>query len=472
MDSKQQRADLFAKWSAAWRGDGLYQADNRLYLQRALIFLFLAWAMLCGWLEQAFPLVTAGFAGYLLLYPHFSEWLCRLRLCSQRITTMQASRNLLLGDSLHLGIAIGLTGLSLVPTFYVICLLVFYLVLRKDIRYLLPGLCLLVLGCSAGLLFGIPPSLHTPVATATLTLVGLVLQLGLLAWQLQEQNQKGIRLQQEVTAAESRHNALARELAKYLSPQVWQMVFRKAATDTALKTQRKKLTIFFSDIKGFTELSEEMEPEDLAAILNGYLSEMTTIALRHGGTVDKFIGDSVMVFFGDPESRGARQDAIAAVSMAIEMRKHMSTLRQRWEAMGVHKRLEVRMGINTGYCTVGTFGAESRMDYTVIGREVNLASRLESAASADEILISGETYTLIKDEIMGRDKGQIQVKGFSRPVSIYQVMDYRRDLGPGRSYLARELPGFSMQLDTANLCLDDIDDVVQTLQQALEELQD
>ena len=103
---------------------------------------------------------------------------------------------------------------------------------------------------------------------------------------------------------------------------------------------------------------------------------------------------------------------------------------------------------------------------------MNLASRLESAASADEILISGETYTLIKDEIMGRDKGQIQVKGFSRPVSIYQVMDYRRDLGPGRSYLARELPGFSMQLDTANLNLEDIDDVVQTLQQALEELQD
>lgn len=215
-----------------------------------------------------------------------------------------------------------------------------------------------------------------------------------------------------------------------------------------------------------------MEPEDLAAILNGYLSEMTIIALRHGGTVDKFIGDSVMVFFGDPQSRGARQDAIAAVSMAIEMRKHMRTLRQRWEGMGVHKRLEVRMGINTGYCTVGTFGAESRMDYTVIGREVNLASRLESAASADEILISGETYTLIKDEIMGRDKGQIQVKGFSWPVSIYQVMDYRRDLGPGRSYLARELPGFSMQLDTANLNLEDIDDVVQTLQQALEELQD
>lgn len=128
------------------------------------------------------------------------------------------------------------------------------------------------------------------------------------------------------------------------------------------------------------------------------------------------------------------------------------------------------MGINTGYCTAGSFGADSRMDYTLIGREVNLASRLESAASANEILISAETYNLVKDVIMGRDKGQLQVKGFARPVQIYQVVDYRSNLGPGRSYLTRELPGFSLRLDTSSLQPDDIQQVVQSLQESLQQL--
>lgn len=461
--------DLFAKWSSAWNGDALFQAGSRLYLQRSLGFFFLGLTLLCGWFEQSFPLVAAGFALYLLLYPHLSELVCKLS--GKRSDCARTCRGVLLSDTLHLGVATGLAGLSLVPAFYGISLLVFYLVLRKKERYILPGLCVLILGSSLGLFFNMPAALQTPALTAALGLSGLALQLALLAYQMQRQKLKTDMLRQELLAAGEQHNMLARDLVKYLSPQVWQMVFKQSATGM-LKTQRKKLTVFFSDIKDFTELSEEMEPEDLAAILNGYLSEMTAIALKHGGTVDKFIGDSVMVFFGDPHSRGARQDALAAVSMAIEMRKHMCTLRQQWEALGVHKRLEVRMGINTGYCTVGTFGAESRMDYTVIGREVNLASRLESAANAGEILISGETYTLVKDKIMGRDKGQIQVKGFARPVSIYQVMDYRRDLGPGRSYLAHELPGFSMQLDAANLGLEDIDQVMRVLNQALEQLQE
>lgn len=466
MDIKHHTTELLTAWSGA----GLQQADNRLYLQRSLGFLFLALAMLSGWLEQAYPLAAAVFAVYLLLYPHLSEGVCHL--FGKRMGLVHTKRNLLLGDCLHLGLAVGLIGLALVPIFYVVCLLVFFLFLRNGFRHVLSGLCVLTLGGSVGLLFNTPANFQTPIMSTALALCGLAMQLGLFAWQLQKHSQQEGKLQQEVVAAEQRHNTLARELARYLSPQVWQMVFKKTNTEVALKTQRKKLTVFFSDIKGFTELSEEMEPEDLAAVLNGYLSEMTTIALKHGGTVDKFIGDCIMVFFGDPQTQGVRQDAIAAVSMAIEMRKHMRALHQRWAAMGVHKRLKVRMGINTGYCTVGTFGAESRMDYTVIGREVNLASRLESTAGADEILVTGETYTLIKDEIMGRDKGQIQVRGFARPVSIYQVIDHRRNLGPGRGYLTHELPGFSMQLDTANLSLDDIDHVVQTLQQALAEFQD
>jgi class 3 adenylate cyclase len=179
-----------------------------------------------------------------------------------------------------------------------------------------------------------------------------------------------------------------------------------------------------------------------------------------------------MVFFGDPATQGAKKDAVAAVSMAVAMRKHMKVMRQQWRAQGITKPLEVRMGINTGYCTVGNFGAETRMDYTIIGREVNLASRLESAAEAGEILLSHETYSLVKDVIMCRDKGQISVKGFSKPVQIYQAVDFRRDLGANPSFIEHELPGFSMYLDTNNVQNFDKDRVIQALQQAVEKLKD
>jgi class 3 adenylate cyclase len=199
---------------------------------------------------------------------------------------------------------------------------------------------------------------------------------------------------------------------------------------------------------------------------------MSKIALKFGGTIDKFIGDSVMVFFGDPTTQGAKKDAVAAVSMAIAMRKHMKVLRQQWRARGITKPLEIRMGINTGFCTVGNFGADTRMDYTIIGREVNLASRLESSAEAGEILISHETYSLTKDVIMCRDKGQATVKGFTRPVQVYQIVDFRRDLGATSSYLEHELPGFSMYLDTNSIQNFDKDRVIQALNQAAEKLRD
>ena len=154
------------------------------------------------------------------------------------------------------------------------------------------------------------------------------------------------------------------------------------------------------------------------------------------------------------------------------MRKHMKVLRQQWRARGITKPLEIRMGINSGFCTVGNFGADTRMDYTIIGREVNLASRLESASEAGEILISHETYSLIKDVIMCRDKGQASVKGFTRPVQVYQVVDFRRDLGATSSYLEHELPGFSMYLDTNSIQNYDKQRVIQALNQAVEQLRD
>jgi class 3 adenylate cyclase len=179
-----------------------------------------------------------------------------------------------------------------------------------------------------------------------------------------------------------------------------------------------------------------------------------------------------MIFFGDPVSQGAKQDAEAAVSMAIAMRKHMKVLRQQWRSKGITRPLEIRMGLSTGYCTVGNFGANTRMDYTIIGREVNLASRLESAAEAGEILIPHETYSLVKDLIMCRDKGQVTVKGFSRPVQIYQIVGLRRDLGAAPSFVEHEVPGFSMYLDTNGIRNYDKDQIIQSLEQAARRLKD
>jgi class 3 adenylate cyclase len=215
---------------------------------------------------------------------------------------------------------------------------------------------------------------------------------------------------------------LATKLSKYLAPQVYAAIFSGRA-EVKLCSYRKKLTVFFSDIEGFTELTDRMEPEPLAAILNEYLDEMAAIALRYGGTIDKYIGDAIMIFFGDPETRGDKEDALAAVLMALAMRHRMRSLQQKWQEQMLPNPLRVRMGVNTGYCTVGNFGSEDRLDYTLIGGQVNLASRLESNARPDEILISYQTYVLIKDVVACEEKEELRAKGLAYPIRTYQVID-------------------------------------------------
>ncbi len=339
------------------------------------------------------------------------------------------TRALLAVDAVHCGLGMALLGFSVVPSLMFLLVLSFTALVIGGLRLL--GMALLVSASSALLVAVLvaPPLLgNTPVEVAAVSILFCGLYICITAFFGHQQGLRLAQVRQEIAREQEKAARLARNLAKYLSPQVWEMIF-SGKKSVRLETQRKKLTVFFSDIRGFTELSEELEAEALTDLLNNYLNEMSKIALKYGGTIDKFVGDCVMVFFGDPSTQGAKKDAVAAVSMGIAMRKHMKVLRQQWRAQGITKPLEIRMGINTGYCTVGNFGADTRMDYTIIGREVNLASRLESASEAGEILISHETYSLIKDVIMCRDKGQIAVKGFSRPVQIYQVVDSRRDLG-------------------------------------------
>ncbi|SHG13741.1 Adenylate cyclase, class 3 [Microbulbifer donghaiensis] len=254
------------------------------------------------------------------------------------------------------------------------------------------------------------------------------------------------------------------KLSKYLPQRLWRAVTN--GREGELVTERKLLTVFFSDIKDFSQLTEELEAETLTQLLNSYLSEMARIAGQYGGTIDKFIGDAVMVVFGDDDSKGPKSDALRCVAMALAMRKRAREMKQEWYNKGISRPLQVRMGINTGYCTVGIFGTANYQSYTVMGTHVNLAARLEGAAQPGEILISHETWALIKHTVMCRDKGHVTVKGFSTPVKVYQVTDLRKNLGGQQGYLEDHAPGFSMHLDLDKIRNYDKDKVLQSLEKA------
>tara|TARA_B100001115_G_scaffold184463_1_gene187046 strand:- start:95 stop:1657 length:1563 start_codon:yes stop_codon:yes gene_type:complete len=214
---------------------------------------------------------------------------------------------------------------------------------------------------------------------------------------------------------------LSSKLGKYLPPQIHKALF-SGQFDTGIATKRKKLTIFFSDIKNFTSSSEGLQPEDLTRYLNEYFSEMTDIALNHGATIDKYIGDAMMVFFGDPESKGEREDARACVNMALKMQKKIKNLQSKWRNEGFYEPFQIRMGINTGYCNVGNFGSEQRLTYTIIGGEVNIAQRLEAAAPSDGILLSYESYAHAQDIVEVEELSSITMKGINREIKVFSVI--------------------------------------------------
>lgn len=229
-------------------------------------------------------------------------------------------------------------------------------------------------------------------------------------------------LEQTVAERTEQINNLNEKMKHYLSPQLYASI-AGGERDTSIDTHyRKKLTVFFSDVKNFTATTDSLEPEDISSLLNSYLDRMAQIAEKYRGTIDKYVGDAVMVFFGDPEFTSDKDHAMRAVMMAMEMQHSMIEFRDQWKHKGIANPFHVRMGINTGYCTIGNFGSEMKMDYTIIGNNVNLAARYEAACEPDSILISEDTYMLVKDDIECVVAGTYNMKGIPEPVTGYKPL--------------------------------------------------
>jgi adenylate cyclase len=213
---------------------------------------------------------------------------------------------------------------------------------------------------------------------------------------------------------------VAKKISRYLAPQVYSTIF-SGQKEVAIQTERKKLTIFFSDIQDFTGTTERLQPEEITGLLNEYLTEMSNIAAKHGGTLNKFIGDAIVIFFGDPDTKGVAEDAKACLAMAVDMQRRMADLNAQWRRRGIEHPFRIRMGINTGYCNVGNFGSEDRMDYTIIGAEANLAERLQSIAEPGHIVLSFESYMLVRDMVSAHPLPPITLKGIHQQIVPYVV---------------------------------------------------
>ena len=243
-----------------------------------------------------------------------------------------------------------------------------------------------------------------------------------LSTELEKQKSIAVDAQKDALNKTNELEAISHQLSKYLSPQLYQSIF-SGEQKVNRESKRKKLTLFFSDLVSFTSISDSLESEEITSMLNYYLTEMSKIAFEYGGTIDKYVGDAIVIFFGDPETLGVQKDAVQCVRMAIAMQKRMQDLESELaKRFGLRQPLEMRVGINTGYCTVGNFGSENRLDYTVIGGQVNLASRLESISRPGSILLSFDTYSQVSDDISCVEVEPVQVKGIRETVRVFEVI--------------------------------------------------
>jgi PAS domain S-box-containing protein len=211
------------------------------------------------------------------------------------------------------------------------------------------------------------------------------------------------------------------ELARFLPRQVADGLLKGRLPATE-EFERRRITVLFADMVGFTDLAESLEPEELAEVLNAYLREMTAAVIACGGSVDNLIGDGVMAVFGAPQEMPEAEQAWDAVQAAMEMQRRCRGLAVSFRERGIPADLNIRVGINTAHCTVGVFGSEVMRAYMAVGFAVNVAARLQTAADPGSILCGFRTYALVKDRVKAEERGALTVKGAARPVEAWEIV--------------------------------------------------
>jgi PAS domain S-box-containing protein len=213
------------------------------------------------------------------------------------------------------------------------------------------------------------------------------------------------------------------ELAQFLPRQVVESLLEGALPTDAETFERRRITVLFADMVGFTDLAESLEPEELADVLNGYLREMSAAVIALGGSVDNLIGDGVMAVFGAPQEMAEADQAWAAVQAAFEMHRRCDELADAFREQGIPADVKIRVGVNTAHCTVGVFGSEAMRRYMAVGFAVNVAARLQTAAEPGSVLCGFRTYALVKERVKAESRGELTVKGARRPVEAWEIVE-------------------------------------------------
>ena len=212
-------------------------------------------------------------------------------------------------------------------------------------------------------------------------------------------------------------------LQRFLAPHVAQMIASSDAPDAALASHRREVTVVFCDLRGFTAFTDRSDPEEVMTVLREYHESVGELIFHYEGTLDRFIGDGIMIVFNDPIARD--DHAQRAVRLALDMRERVNRMAVNWRNRG--HDLGFGIGIASGYATLGLIGFDRRREYTAIGRVTNLAARLCGAAKAGQIVISQPVHTCVEQRVESASLGELELKGFHRPMAAYEVLSWRQE---------------------------------------------